>query len=77
MKLKIIFFGNLTEITKTNQIEIDYITSLSKLKNYLFNNYPKLTENNFRISVNCKIINNDINLNCGDEIALLPPFAGG
>ncbi|MBK7505574.1 MAG: MoaD/ThiS family protein [Bacteroidetes bacterium] len=29
------------------------------------------------MAINQKIINTDINLNEGDEIAFLPPFSGG
>lgn len=47
------------------------------LRNYFENRYPELKEINYKIAVNQEItdtlpVNTEIN-----EIALLPPFAGG
>ena len=77
MKIKILFFGILTDITKKSKIEIEGINNLSDLKSYLFKTYPNLKNMDFRIALNKEIINNDAIFKTNDEIALLPPFAGG
>lgn len=77
MKIKILFFGILTDITKKSKIEIEGINNLSDLKSYLFKTYPNLKNMDFRIALNKEIINDDAIFKANDEIALLPPFAGG
>ncbi len=77
MKIKILFFGILTDITKKNQLELNEIKNVVELKSFLFKKYPKIMEINFRIAKNKEIINDSETFNNGDEIALMPPFAGG
>lgn len=77
MKIKILFFGILTDIVQNQSIEIENIHSISELKQKLFADYPKLTAYNFQISVNKKIEKGEFLFQNNDEIALLPPFAGG
>ena len=38
---------------------------------------PEIVHYNFRIAVNNKIVNDDPLLRQDDEVAYLPPFAGG
>ena len=77
MTIKILFFGILTDITKTDNMELENINSISKLKEKLFSDFPELKTQNFQISVNKKFVKADLKLNSNDEIALLPPFTGG
>ena len=44
---------------------------------YLVKKYPFLNNKTYRIAVNKKLITGKEQLNEGDTIALLPPFAGG
>jgi molybdopterin converting factor small subunit len=39
--------------------------------------FPEIAHYNFRIAVNNEIVNEDPVLNDGDEVAYMPPFAGG
>ena len=39
--------------------------------------YEKLNVMNYKIAVNQTIVSSDLGLNNNDEIAILPPFAGG
>jgi len=77
MKIKVLFFGMLTDISKIGSIELENIENISSLKSYLWNTYPKMKDMDFRFAINKEIIDEKSDLNNGDEIALLPPFAGG
>jgi molybdopterin synthase sulfur carrier subunit len=52
-------------------------SSIVKLKEELINKYPKLENINFKIAVNHAIVDEKYALIGNEEIALLPPFAGG
>jgi molybdopterin converting factor small subunit len=77
MKVKVLFFGVLSEITETGIKFYQEVKSVDQLKLKIVDDYPELVHYDFRISVNNEIINSDTPLSDGDEIALLPPFAGG
>ncbi|MBN1251815.1 MAG: MoaD/ThiS family protein [Bacteroidales bacterium] len=77
MKINVLFFGILTDISKQSKIELSGIENISSLKSYLWNTYPEIKNMDFRIAVNKEIINDSTVFKNGDEIALLPPFAGG
>ncbi|MEA1886766.1 MAG: MoaD/ThiS family protein [Bacteroidota bacterium] len=77
MKIKVLLFGILSEEVGIEETEIENISSTGKLIKYLKGKYPSFTDYKFRISVNQTLINGDKKLHGGDEVALLPPFAGG
>ncbi len=77
MKIKILFFGNLTEVIGSNELSLSDIEHTDGLNNNLQYDYPELKAMTYRIAVNQEIINGNISLKDGDEVALLPPFAGG
>jgi molybdopterin synthase sulfur carrier subunit len=78
MRLKILFFGQLTEITRSTIIEENVsIKSVYQLEANFKIKFPELKNYKYQIAVNQKIISEDIILNEGDEIAFLPPFSGG
>lgn len=75
--MKILFFGRLKEITGSDVLEVKNIKNLSSLRTFIINKYPRLKDEVFAVAVNLEIVNEDIELNDNDEIALLPPIAGG
>jgi molybdopterin converting factor small subunit len=77
MKVKVLFFGVLAELTDTVVKEYREVKSVSDLRLRLEDDFPEIVHYKFRISLNNEIINTDSLLNDGDELALLPPFAGG
>jgi len=77
MKNKVLLFGILEDIVGSKEIIISESNSSDKLLKNLKEQYPKLKNKTFQIAVNQQIINTNTTLNDGDEIALLPPFAGG
>ena len=77
MEVKVLFFGVLAEVTGTVCKHYRNVKSIGDLKLMVEDDFPEVVHYNFRISVNNQIINNDPLLNNGDEVALMPPFAGG
>jgi molybdopterin converting factor small subunit len=79
MKINVLLFGVLTEITGETvlQVEAEKITDLKTLHEYLTEKYPGLQEKTFQYAVNQSISSAGHPLYAGDEVALLPPFAGG
>lgn len=47
------------------------------LRKRLISDYPKLVDYPFVVAVDKKVINENRTLKEDDEVALLPPFAGG
>ncbi|HJN63139.1 MAG: MoaD/ThiS family protein [Flavobacteriales bacterium] len=77
MKNKVLFFGILEDIVGSKELIISESNSSDELLKNIKKQYPELENKTFQIAVNQQIINTNTTLNDGDEIALLPPFAGG
>ncbi len=79
MKINILLFGVLTEITGQTamQVEASAVSDLNSLHKYLVEKYPLLEEKIFQYAVNQSIASAGHPLYAGDEVALLPPFSGG
>ncbi|MGB1243363.1 MAG: MoaD/ThiS family protein [Chitinophagales bacterium] len=78
MQVNVLFWGILTDVAQTKKIEVENITELSVLRKQLLEQYPKLAAYSHHIAVNQEIVHEDcFVLQDGDEIALLPPYAGG
>jgi molybdopterin converting factor small subunit len=77
MKVTVLFFGVLTEVTGTGTKFYNDVRTLGDLKIKIADDYPEIVNYDFRISLNNEIISENPELRDGDEIALLPPFAGG
>ncbi|NAS32064.1 MoaD/ThiS family protein [Flavobacteriaceae bacterium R38] len=78
MSLTIKYFGMLAEVTKCNEelIEVNECT-IKELTSKLLEYHPDLKSKNFKVAVNQSLVDEDILITSKDEIALLPPFAGG
>lgn len=77
MEVTVLFFGVLSEVAQTGIRNYRNVNSLSDLKQRIKDDFPGLVHYSFRISVNNELVNDDVTLKNGDEIALMPPFAGG
>jgi molybdopterin synthase sulfur carrier subunit len=77
MKIKVLFFGILEDVSGCREKDFSNFASSDELMKHLKTEYPNLEERTFQIARNQEIININTNLNDGDTIALLPPFAGG
>lgn len=77
MKVEVLFFGVLAEKAGIERLSLEVTNDVESLRKKLFSNYPVLENYSFRISVNKRLVEDKEKLAEGDEVALLPPFAGG
>jgi len=77
MKIRLLFFGVLTDVIGQNMVELNDINDLQSVKEYVQTEFPKLTEHSHIVSVNREIVKDNQELKDGDEVAFLPPFTGG
>ncbi len=77
MKISVLFFGILAEVAGNSSLHFKGIENLRALKSHLWKTYPEMKEMDFRFAVNKEIVDGKVEFKNGDEIALLPPFAGG
>jgi molybdopterin synthase sulfur carrier subunit len=78
MKVKLSFFGILTEVVGSAHVEFETdATSSATLNSQLQHKYPELAKYSYKIAVNQEILSGEKSLNEGDEVAFLPPFSGG
>ena len=77
MRVTVLFFGVLSEAAETGTKFYNDVKSLEHLKIRICDDYPQMVHYSYRVSLNNEITDEDRLLKDGDEIALLPPFAGG
>jgi molybdopterin synthase sulfur carrier subunit len=77
MAIKVIFFGQLKELTNGNELEIDDVKDTNELQQSLYLRYPALASLKYRIAVDKEMISDAVTLQPGTTVALLPPFSGG
>ncbi len=79
MKLNVLFFGALTDITGLSKLDLftDDLDNLELLNAYMVSNYPLLAKQKYKMAVNQVMVEAGQELKDGDEVAFLPPFAGG
>ncbi|HSL86228.1 MAG TPA: MoaD/ThiS family protein [Bacteroidales bacterium] len=77
MDIEVLFFGVLADVTGTGRKHYSDVTSFGDLKHRIEDEFPEIVHYTFRIAVNNEIVNEDPLLAGGDEVAYLPPFAGG
>ncbi|MGB5419848.1 MoaD/ThiS family protein [Algibacter sp.] len=77
MRINIKYFGQIAEVTKTEEESLEFSGSLvSELIDTLNKKYSKLKNKDFQVAQNQELVSMETELT-GAEIALLPPFAGG
>lgn len=75
---KITYFGLIADQTKVTEEVFNFENkSVKYLKDWLFEKYPNIKEIKFQMAVNLKLENEDRIILQGEDIAILPPFAGG
>lgn len=77
MKIQLLAFGQIAEITGKTAREMSGILDTNELIKILEEEFPVLAKTKFSIAVNKKIIQGNTVVNQNDTIALLPPFSGG
>ena len=80
MLITLKYFGMLAEVTNTTQETYSLSSNdiiLEKIEQQILSKYPKLQQTIYNIAVNQKIVVKNHPIKEGDELAFLPPFAGG
>ena len=77
MHITIKYFGQIAEVTNTEEESLKFSGSLiSELLETLNTKYSALKNKDFQVAQNQELVSGKTELTGGD-IALLPPFAGG
>lgn len=80
MELTLKYFGMIADITQKKE-EVFFMdndsVSLEILKSKIEIDYPKILDVNYSVAINKKFANCDTELEDQDEVAFMPPFAGG
>lgn len=77
MNIRVLLFGILAEKAGIKEVKVENIESIDALTDHFNAKYPSFADYKYRVSVNQVLVNGNKKLHDGDEVALLPPFAGG
>lgn len=77
MKITLLFFGMLTDLSGTRRMDWETSGDWISLKKELVSRWPALETQPVMWALNQQVIKDNCVLKTGDEIALMPPFAGG
>jgi molybdopterin converting factor small subunit len=77
MQIKVLIFGQLTDITGVTEINLDDVSDSDQLIKMLSQRYPGLANSKYAIAVNKKVISHNTAFSDNNIVALLPPFSGG
>lgn len=76
MAVKVMFFGELRDKVGATTLERE-IGNTDALHAELSRDFPELSGMTLLTAVNQEIVRNNTELKDGDEVAIMPPFAGG
>lgn len=77
MHINIKYFGQIAEITQKEAETLEFSGNLvSELLDVLNSKYENLKNKDFKVAQNQELVSEDAEIT-GNDIALLPPFAGG
>jgi molybdopterin converting factor subunit 1 len=80
MKIQLLFFGIAKDLIGENSINFELNTpeTVDNLKEILIEQFPNLKNiHQFAIAVNEEYADNDLLINNGDVVAIIPPVSGG
>jgi molybdopterin converting factor subunit 1 len=80
MKIQLLFFGITTDLVGKNSISFELNTkaTVENLKDLLIEQFPNLKNiHQFAIAVNEEYADDDLLINNGDVVAIIPPVSGG
>jgi molybdopterin converting factor small subunit len=77
MQVTVLFFGQLKDITGVSSVSLENTTDTNQLMDNLKTIHPGLLAARFIIAVDKKITDENIVLENGSTVALLPPYSGG
>jgi molybdopterin synthase sulfur carrier subunit len=77
MKVNVILFGQLTDVTGTNNLILQETNDTNALVAVLQEKFPLLQHSKYVIAVDKKLVAENTQLSDNCTVALLPPFSGG
>jgi len=77
MQIRIMIFGQLTDIINSNELTLTGIADTNSLVGELNKCYPALAETKYMMAVNKQTVTANTILKEDSIVALLPPFSGG
>ena len=77
MQVKVMIFGQLTDIIRSNTLTLTGTTDTKGLMEDLKKQYPALSQAKYILAVDKQTITENTILKDGSIVALLPPFSGG
>jgi sulfur-carrier protein len=77
MRVKVLFFGVLGDKAGSREKIYEGVTDTDSLERQVAETIPGLEGYSYRIALNQALVTGNAPLSDGDEVAFLPPFAGG
>ena len=79
IRITVKYFGSIVDATNCDfeEFEVNTTSTVEHLNKLILSKYKPLKDAVYTLVCNKKIIQNNQPLKAKDEIALLPPFAGG
>lgn len=77
MQIKVLIFGQLTDITGNSEIFLKDVSDSNTLIKALHEKYPELANSKYAVALDKLVIKENTVLEDNSIIALLPPFSGG
>ncbi len=77
MKIRVLAFGQITDITGRGALELEGVADTNQLVAQMNQRFPLLANLQYRIAVDKNIILENTTLENNSVVALLPPFSGG
>ncbi len=76
-RIRVLFFGIIAEKVGAKELYYEGVADTEALRKRVAESLPGLEKLSYRISVNREMVSETLQLKEGDEVAFLPPFAGG
>jgi molybdopterin converting factor small subunit len=78
MILRFKYFGMIAEALSKKEESLEFNgRTISDLTSFITTHHPKLESMDFKLAVNQSLVRDNEHLNDNDEVAIIPPFAGG
>ena len=77
MSIKVLLFGAIKDKVGKPELELSDFSSTEKVRAHLETEFPFIRSTRYILALNQVRVEDDRPLSDGDEIALMPPFAGG
>lgn len=74
--MRILLFGMIAERAGANEVQVD-VATVAALREALIARIPGLVAMRYAIAVDRRVVVGDQALTGAEEVAVLPPFAGG